>query len=112
MHYPLAAFHLHQAAEQLYTGIIYSITGLRVQTHNLDKLYRYSRYLVQGLAAIFPRDTVREKSLFKLLQSSYIQSRYSINYRITPIECTILNNRIVKLLQLCQAIKNAMPFYI
>jgi uncharacterized protein len=103
--FPLAAFHLHQAAEQLYTGIIQVITGLRVQTHNLDKLYRYSRHLAEGLEEIFPCDSQQEKHLFKLLQKAYIESRYRMEYKIKQEEVALLHSRILKLVGICEPIK-------
>ncbi len=107
--FALAAFHLHQAAEQLYTGIIHIITGLRLQTHNLDKLHRYSKHLLEGLPALFPRDTQQEKHLFKLLQKAYIESRYGNDYCIKPEELCLLHRRIVKLLELCRQIARVHP---
>ncbi len=109
--FPLAAFHLHQAAEQLYTGIIHIITGLRVQTHNLDKLHRYSKHLLEGLPALFPRDTQQEKHLFKLLQKAYIESRYANDYCIKPEELQLLYKRIIRLLELCKSLKNPASLF-
>jgi uncharacterized protein len=102
---PLAAFHLHQAAEQLYTGIIQLITGLRVQTHNLDKLYRYSRHLAEGLADIFPCNNPREKQLFKLLQKAYIESRYGNEYKIKEEDVVVLHKRVLNLLEIAEPMK-------
>ncbi len=104
---PLAAFHLHQATEQLYTGIIRMITGLRVQTHNLDKLYRYSRHLREGLTDVFPRDNQDEKHVFKLLQKAYIESRYRNDFKIRQEEVSLLHDRVRKLSEVCEHIKRS-----
>ncbi len=103
--FALAAFNLHQAAEQLYSGIILLTTGLRVQTHNLDKLYRYSMHLLKGLSDIFPRDSQQEKHLFTLLQKAYIESRYAKEYRIRPQEVDLLLGRVVRMVEVLQTVK-------
>jgi uncharacterized protein len=100
--YELAAFHLHQAAEQMYTGIIRFITGLSVQTHNLDKLYRYSKYLVPGLKGLFPRDSEPERKLFQNLQKAYLGARYSPDYAIGYADVIRLSERVKRILMLCQ----------
>jgi len=66
--FEMAAFHLHQAVEQIYTGIIRFKTGFQVQTHNLDKLYRYSKYLMPGLKDVFPLGVEKESKHFQCLQ--------------------------------------------
>ena len=102
--YPLAAFHLHQACEQLYTGIIQYITGLRISSHNLMKLYRHSGNLVGGLIDIFPMHQEKEKKLFQLLQAAYTGARYTDNYYISHDELADLRKRITQILTLCQSL--------
>jgi HEPN domain-containing protein len=102
--YGLAAFHLHQAAEQLYSGIIWFITGLRVHTHNLDKLHRYSRHLLPGIHTIFPRDTVPEKELFRWLQKAYVDGRYNSGFTVKYMVVSQLSERVQKLLDLCKTV--------
>jgi HEPN domain-containing protein len=103
----LAAFHLHQAAEQIYAGIIRFTTGLQVQTHNLDKLYRYSKYLLPGLKDLFPRDTEAERKLFQGLQKAYLGARYDAEYSIKYPGVSLLFERIKKLLILCQGMQRS-----
>jgi HEPN domain-containing protein len=102
--YELAAFHLHQAAEQAYSGIIRLKTGLQVQTHNIDKLYRYSKFLVPGLRELFPRDLEYEKKLFQNLHQAYIGGRYKIDFSIKSSVAIQLLERIKKLLIICQGL--------
>jgi HEPN domain-containing protein len=103
--FEMATFHLHQAAEQIYSGIIRFTTGFEAQTHNMDKLYRYSKYLLPDLKNIFPRDTELEKKLFQCLQKAYLGGRYDTDYSIKYTEVSQLVERIKKLLILCQGIK-------
>jgi uncharacterized protein len=100
----MAAFNLHQAAEQIYTGIIRFKTGFQVQSHNLDKLYRYSKYLLPGLKDIFPRGVENENKLFQCLQKAYLGSRYNADYSIKHEMVSLLFERVNKLLILCQSI--------
>jgi len=103
--YEMAAFHLHQAAEQIYSGVIRFSTGLDVRTHNLDKLYRYSRWLLTDLKDIFPRNTEAEKRLFQYLQKAYLGARYDTDYSIKYPEIFKLVERIKKLLTVCQGVE-------
>jgi uncharacterized protein len=103
--FELAAFHLHQAVEQIYSGIICYTTGLRMRTHNLDKLYRYSRYLLPGIKDIFPRNSDAEEKLFYCLQKAYLGGRYSSEYSIKSSGVEELFGRIKKMLVLCQNIQ-------
>lgn len=103
--YEMAAFHLHQAAEQIYSGVIRFSTGLDVRTHNLDKLYRYSRWLLTDLKDIFPRNTEAEKRLFQYLQKAYLGARYDTDYSIKYPEIFKLVERINKLLTVCQGVE-------
>lgn len=102
--YALAAFHLHQAAEQLYSGIIWLVTGLRVHTHNLDKLYRYSKHLLPGIHTVFPRDSGPEKELFRWLQKAYVDGRYNHAFSVKYLIISQLSDRVKKLLELCKTL--------
>ena len=101
--FEMATFHLHQAAEQIYTGIIRFKTGFQVQTHNLDKLYRYSKYLMPGLKDVFPRGAEKESKLFQCLQKAYLGSRYNPDFSIKYEMVSVLFERVNKLLILCQS---------
>ncbi len=105
--YALAAFNLHQATEQLYVGIIQYITGLRVQTHNLDKLYRYSKNLLSDITDIFPRNNEEERRLFQLLQKAYIDSRYGDNFYIKYDDLLLLDQRVRKLAEFSQNLQRS-----
>lgn len=107
--YALAMFNLHQAAEQAYMGIIHFRTGLKTSTHNLDKLYRYSRTLLDGLADIFPMNIEQEKRMFRRLQRAYLDARYPSDFQIKAFEFEELRERIKKLLHLCQNLRQSTP---
>jgi len=104
--YALAVFHLHQAAEQLYSGIIRFITGLRVHTHNIDKLHRYARHLMPGVDVLFPRDSGVEKELFQYLQRAYVDGRYNPGFVLKYAIVSQLTERVQKLLELCKPLQH------
>jgi HEPN domain-containing protein len=51
--YTLAAFHLHQCAEQCFTSVVYNKCGYRPATHNLLLLYRYACWFEPSLHELF-----------------------------------------------------------
>jgi len=80
--YKMAAFMLHQAAEHSLLTLLQVTTGLRANTHNLDRLIRYGSMVSYKLQHIFPQRDEREKRLFKLLQTAYADARYNEDYSI------------------------------
>lgn len=92
--YKLAAFMLHQAAEHNLVTLLKVTAGLRVNTHNLDRLIRYGSMLSYHLPHIFPRNKDNEKRLFRLLQNAYIGSRYKEDYSIHFGEVELLTRQV------------------
>ena len=76
----LAAFHLHQCAEQALTSIIVNKSGYRPSTHNIALLYRYAGWFEPELLPLFSTD--HEKELLQMLQTAYTGSRYDKDYSI------------------------------
>ena len=74
--FALAALLLHQSAEQLFTAVIYTATGYRPQTHNLERLYQYAWFLHQPLAHAWPLHTRNSQEQLHHLNKAYINSRY------------------------------------
>jgi HEPN domain-containing protein len=101
----MAAFMLHQAAEQALHTILKITTGLYLNTHNLDKLIRYCSMVSYKLPDIFSRTNEKNERLFQLLQKAYIGSRYDKSYFIDIDTLVEITNRIVTL-------KNSMNEYL
>lgn len=101
----MAAFMLHQAAEQALHTILKITIGLYLNTHNLDKLIRYCSLVSYKLPDIFSRNNEKNERLFQLLQKAYIGSRYDKNYVIDTNTLVEITNRIVTL-------KNSMNAYL
>ncbi len=99
----MCAFMLHQAAEQSLHTLLQLKTGLRVVTHNLDKLYRYCCMVCYQLPEIiFGSNKENDKRLFNLLQKAYIDTRYKSDYFINTVDLlalTELINRLLKVLK-------------
>ena len=93
----LAAFMFHQAAEQCLHALFEIKTGMYLNTHNLDKLFRYCSMVCWKLPEIFPRHNEKEERLFQLLQKAYVGGRYEKDYPITLSELEIIRKRIMDL---------------
>jgi len=100
----IAAFLLHQAAEQAYQSILLGFTGYKPCTHNLDKLRRYTKRFSIELAMVFPRNSSKEEHLFKLLLQSYLDARYREDYSISEDELNQLAERVSQLLSIATRI--------
>ena len=100
----MAAFMLHQAAEQGLHTILKITTGLYLNTHNLDKLIRYCSMVSYKLPDIFSVDNEKNERLFKLLQRAYIDSRYNEDYKIGTGDLITLTRRVTDLLDILKKI--------
>jgi len=97
-----ASFLLHQAAEQFLCAIMIHFTGYHFKTHNLEKLFRYTQPLVESVSDVFCLKSESEQRLFRLLQRSYIDSRYSAEYHIKEFELAFLKGKIHRLGDIAQ----------
>ncbi|HEY4196609.1 MAG TPA: HEPN domain-containing protein [Mucilaginibacter sp.] len=94
-----AAFLLHQAAEHTYNAVILVFRGYKPKTHNLRKLYKYTKHYSIKLAGVFPQHTQEERDLFILLKKGYVEARYDKDYVITEA----LVKELIKRIQALQA---------
>ncbi len=94
----MCAFMLHQAAEQALHTMLQLKTGLRVVTHNLDKLYRYCCMVCYQLPEILlGNNKENDKRLFNLLQKAYIDTRYRSDYNINTMDLLAVTEIVRKL---------------
>lgn len=103
--YKLAAFMLHQAAEQSLRAMLIINTGLKINTHSIDKLFRYNSMFCYQLPELFPRNNEKEKRLYTLLNKAYIHARYKDDYSITHEELTTLTEKLKRIKQLFESYK-------
>jgi len=100
----MAAFMLHQAAEQTLQTLFRIKTGLYIHTHNLDKLIRYCSMVSYKLPAIFPRNNEKNEKLFQLLQQAYIETRYKEDYVIRKDDLLLITERVKRLLEVLKSV--------
>ncbi len=91
--YSMAAFMLHQSAEQALRTLLKGGTGYHAHTHSIERLLLCASLVSHQLPDLFPRQTEREKRLFTLLQKAYIDTRYK-DYTISPDELLCLTEKI------------------
>lgn len=92
--YAMAAFMLHQSAEQALGTLLKVGTGYHANTHSIDRLLRYAGLVSYQLADIFPQKTEEEKGLFNLLQKAYIDTRYKEDYKIGTDDLLCLTEKV------------------
>ena len=92
-----AAFDLHQTAEQLYHGLLLTLTLYSPKSHKLNFLRSQAEPLVLDLIGVWPRDTKFARRCFELLQQAYVNARYSPHYRIKSEELEWLAERVALL---------------
>ncbi len=102
--YRLAVFLLHQAVEAICIGLIQALTGYRINTHNLDRLLRFTLQFTESLWGVFPRDSPEEIQWFLKLQKAYTHARYREEYRITVEEALVLSSRVRRIRQLAREV--------
>lgn len=90
----MAAFMLHQAAEQALHTLFRITTGLYLNLHSIDKLMRYCSMVSSKLTAIFPRNNEKNERLFQLLQKAYIDTRYKEDYSIKTEDLLTITERV------------------
>jgi len=90
----MAAFMLHQAAEQALHTLFRISTGLYVNTHSIDKLMRYCSMVSHKIADVFPRNNEKNEHIFQLVQKAYIDSRYKESFSISIDNLLVITERI------------------
>ena len=98
----MAAFMLHQSAEHGLRTLMKITTGLRTNTHNLDRLLRYCSMAVHGLPEILGTEQQRGKQLFSKLQHAYVDARYK-EYSISHEELLQLEEQVRRFIVLYKA---------
>jgi predicted nucleotidyltransferase/HEPN domain-containing protein len=91
--YQVAAFQLHQAAENYYKTVTLVFTAYRPKDHNIENLGNKCGKLHEAMRGIFPRGptaTPEDEARFKLLKAAYVDARYSMKYRISREDLEIL----------------------
>ncbi len=88
--YSMAAFMLHQCAEQTLITLVKAQTGYHANTHSIDRLLRLAELVSYQIRDRLPRNTEYEKSRFNLLQKAYIEARYKSDFKVTETDIEYL----------------------
>lgn len=94
----MAAFMLHQSAEQALQNILRTGTGYYANTHNIERLIRYASFVSDRLPELFPQKTDQEKRLFDRLQTAYIDTRYKTSFKIHYEELEMLTGKVTEII--------------
>jgi predicted nucleotidyltransferase/HEPN domain-containing protein len=92
-----AVFLLHQATERYYHAALLVFTGYKQRTHDIEALGKLAGEQHALLHDVLPKTDPEDKRLFDLLKKGYIDARYSMSYRITMDELSILQERVLLL---------------
>ena len=90
----MAAFMLHQSAEQSLRTLLKTGTGFHANTHNIGRLLRYASLVSYQLPDIFSQKNEQDKRLFNLLQNAYIDARYKDDYKINSDDLLCLTEKV------------------
>jgi HEPN domain-containing protein len=107
--YKLAAFMLHQSAEQALTAMLLINTGLKPGTHSIDKLLRCCSLFAYELPDLFNKQNEKEKKLCQLLNRAYIDTRYKEDFNITYHELTTLMEKLLRIKDLFEKYAKPKP---
>jgi predicted nucleotidyltransferase/HEPN domain-containing protein len=92
-----AAFLLHQATERYYHAALLVFTGYKQRSHDIEALGKLAGEQHPLLHEVLPKTDPEDKRLFDLLKKGYIDARYSMSYRISIDELSILQERVLLL---------------
>ena len=102
-----AAFELHQAAEQLYNGLLLVVTLYTPKSHNLVRLRGLAEGIAPELAEVWPRRSKFERRCFELLRAAYVKARYSPKFEVTADELAWMRERVellrTRVVAICEA---------
>lgn len=97
--FAMAAFMLHQSAEQALITLVKTRTGYHANTHSIERLLRLAELVTYGVRDILPRNTEKQKTLFAHLQKAYIESRYKSGYNPAEQDLLYLLPRVKQIIE-------------
>lgn len=98
--FSMAAFMLHQCAEQTLITLIKATTGYHANTHSIDRLLRLAELVSYQIRDRLPRITEQQKCIFSTLQKAYIDARYKADYKATEADLLYLLPKIKDVVEL------------
>jgi HEPN domain-containing protein len=98
--YKLAAFMLHQAAEQVLRSLLRAGTGYYANIHHIERLLRYGTLVSSSLHDVFDPSIRKDKQLLSLLQKAYIAARYENDFVVKGYELEELFERVGRIVEM------------
>ncbi len=86
----MAAFMIHQAIEHTCKAMLRVLMGFNLHTHNLAWIIKMCSRLSEDINPLFTRNTEHDKQLFNLLKSSYMDARYTADFKVTEQQAWVL----------------------
>jgi HEPN domain-containing protein/predicted nucleotidyltransferase len=100
----VAIFILHQATERYFMTVLLVFTDYKPKIHDLEDLYRQVTHADARFKTVFPNQTEEEKRMFTVLRKAYIDSRYKLEYTVSPEDLKWLIARVQELRTLTKGI--------
>lgn len=82
----IRAFMLHQACENAFVAVNLVFKDQRKKLHDLEKLQKEAASAEPEFLHSFPKETERDKHIFKLILKAYIDARYKDSYQVSEEE--------------------------
>jgi predicted nucleotidyltransferase/HEPN domain-containing protein len=101
-----SAFLLHQCAESSYKALLLVFTNYAPHNHYLASADKDIQEVLPEIEAIFSRETINDKELFKHFDYAYIGARYDSNYKISAEDLKYLSGRVKILLETTEKLCN------
>lgn len=105
----MAAFLLHQAAEQALRTLLETGTGYRFCGHSIERLFKYCCMVSYKLRDVFSKNSDKDKRLLHLLNKAYIDSRYKQHYSMETHDLDKLIGKVERIQELLIESANDLP---
>lgn len=96
----MAAFLLHQAAEQALRTLLEIGTGYRFCGHSIDRLFKYSCMVCYKLRDVFSSGSSKDTRLLQLLNKAYVDARYKKHYSMEKHDVDKLTGKVERIKEL------------
>lgn len=101
----IAAFSLHQTAENYLTAACLVLSGYRPKGHDIAELESWCAQFDPAFTDIFPKASDEDRRLLELLRAAYVGARYRKTFVVTRPELDALQARIAALKTAVVALK-------
>ena len=99
-----AAFLLHQATERSYICFLLVRTHYFPRSHNIKFLRSFAECKESRLIEAWPREAKLDRRRFELLKRAYVDSRYSVSYKISVEDLEAITARVHALRDLVELV--------